>query len=124
MKKLLYFLLCCCIIFVLINLSSSNTTKIKYNVIISEKKSPDGKYKAVKFNRNINSTTAESFHLSIFKAESSFNDKIGNIYISYDNFDYEWTHNTLIIYVNESTEPFKQNYSYDNLIIKYEIQAK
>lgn len=113
-----------CIIIVIITIFHWNdflkkSTLLENNVIKSELLSPNGKYKAIKFNRNINATTQTSYHLSILAYDDNLSDEIGNIYISYDDFEFKWRGDILEITHNKKDRVFKSNSIHENIKIQY-----
>lgn len=82
---------------------------IAKNEILSQKVSPDGERIAIIFKRNAGATTGDNFQLSIIKSDQTLKNTGGNTYISYSEFEVEWEeNNSLIVYVNESSEAFKK----------------
>lgn len=98
---------------------TDNTYQLKYNSIIEKQISPDGNYEAIKFLRSINSTTRDSYHLSIVDKNSSLSDKSGNIYISYDDFEYAWEGNSVIVTINDEDVIFKNETKWNHISVKY-----
>lgn len=96
-----------------------NEDVLKYNTKISEKLSNNGKYKAVKFMRNVNATTPFSYHLMILPKNKELKDASGNIYVSYEDFEYSWIDDILVIYNSEEDHVFKKITSYEGINISY-----
>ncbi len=94
---------------------------LKYNNIISESYSADGEYKAVKFTRNVNATTPNSFHLSILRKNDKLKDESGNVYVSYEDFDFEWSNDTTVTIEHKNKNVFKCNSSYLGIKIEYRV---
>lgn len=95
----------------------------RYNTIVSEKSTinTNKKYSAIKFKRNINSTTRISYHLSIIEENEHPISDTGNVYVSYQDFDYKWIDDVLIIQIHKNDEIFKKATSYRDVVIKYEL---
>lgn len=94
---------------------------LRHNTILSQKISESGQYKAVKFKRSLGATTADSFQLSIVKSNKNLRDEIGNVYISYEDFEYMWIEeNTLKIINNGNQEYFKAEKQVDDVSVIYE----
>ena len=92
------------------------------NIIIKEINSPNNQYRAIIFERNINATTRNSYHLSILKNGKVLNNVGGNVFVSYNNFDVEWINND-VLKVNNDRENSKlkkvQNYKNIKVIYSY-----
>lgn len=95
------------------------------NEVFQEVVSPDGRYKAVVFQRDCGVTTGFSTQISILRAEQELEDDPGNIFIM-DGHP-EWTH-VAITWVDAETisikyafgyEPFKSKNSYRGIHIEY-----
>ena len=93
--------------------------ELEYNSIIDTKTSTSTKYDAVKFSRSINATTRTSYHLTIIDPTERFKDAPGNVYISYNDFDYAWEGNQLIIYIDKNDVVFRQESLYKDVRITY-----
>ena len=91
------------------------------NDIIKSMVSPNKEYLAYIFRRDMGATTEESYQLSILKKGEKLGDDIGNIYVTYGEFDIKWnSDNELIVTKVTSGESFKQIEKYDDIIIKYQ----
>ena len=118
---------CICILYIILVLLLSiylcnRNNVLLYNSIINEKVSIDQKYKAVKFTRNIGATTRLSYQISIIRYNENLTDSPGNIYISYDDFDYEWLDGDLIIKNNVNDRVFKRENKHKQIDIFYYTQ--
>ena len=100
---------------------NSKHQSLNYNTQISQGESPDKKHKAIKFLRSINSTTKDSYQLSIVKGIDDLNDNVGNIYISYNDFKYYWLTNKNLVIVVEDTKntEFKKETNFKGVLITY-----
>lgn len=93
----------------------------KYNTIVAEYTSPDGRYKAVIFERNVNVTTKQSYHLSILKGEELLGGGTGNVYICYEQFDVQWINNNELRIINGNAQNiFKSKVKYKDISILYD----
>ncbi len=108
---------CVCVFFI-------KDKPLKFNNIVFETYSADGKYKAVKFTRNVNATTPNSFHLSILRKNDKLKDEPGNVYVSYEDFDFEWIDDTTVTIRHQNKNVFKCNSSYLGIKIKYITKPK
>lgn len=94
---------------------------VSNNELIKSVTSPNQKYIAVIFKRDLGATTKTSYQLSILKKGKSINDSTGNIFVTYEEFDVKWNGDTeLIVEQSVKGEIFKQETNYKNIIIKYE----
>lgn len=110
-----------CLIFniTLIGCASSNLS----NKVIHEIESPDGKYIAFCFIRDLGATTKPSYQLTILNKGEKLSDTVGNIFITYGEFDIEWEKNdALIVNIKNDKEIFKQLEQYKEIKIKYKNQ--
>ena len=89
--------------------------------IIQEVVSPDGKYVAYVFEANGGATTKFTYRLSILKNGKKLKaGDIGNAFITYVEFDVEWTNdNTLNVNNIASVNIFKQETKIDDVNISY-----
>lgn len=107
----MFCLICMCI---LAGCTDSN------NEIIKEIDSPDSKYTAFYFCRDLGATTQKSYQLSIFKEGTELGDKGGNIFVTYGEFDIKWeSENVLVVSIKEDDEKFKQLEEYKDVEIRY-----
>ena len=60
------------------------------NTIVNASTSPNGKWKAVLFERNCGATTGFSSQISLIKADKELNNEAGNIYIA-DGYPKDYT---------------------------------
>lgn len=91
------------------------------NSIIEEKLSPDGEYKAVRFFRNLGSTTETTYHLSIIPADDKLENEVGNVYGAETDFVFEWSDgDALVIKNSPGDSAFKAEYSYNGIDVLYE----
>ena len=103
-------------ILILLTVCSNNTN----NEIIKTIDSPDGKYVAYIFTRDLGATTKVSYQLSILEAGESLGDSGGNIFISYGSFDVEWSkQNLLYVKLKEKGDIFKNEKKYKDIVIEY-----
>ncbi len=70
--------------------ATASDETLVYNQILSVQLSPDGRYKAYVFIRNINATTDETYQLMILRSYEGFKDNGGNTYISEWPFEVSW----------------------------------
>ena len=95
-----------------------------HNEVIYEILSPDGKYKAVVFNRNFGATTAFNYQLSILKKDEKLKDKEGNVFISYSRISVGWKDDkTLLVTLSESKHIFKQIHDFYGISILYSTDS-
>jgi len=104
--------------------SCCDNTKLKYNEIVEIKYSPDNKYMAIKFVRNVSATTPYSYQLTILSADKKIEDNPGNVYICYADFEFEWLNNReLHIITDKETKyrnkVFLQQDEINDVSIKY-----
>lgn len=96
-----------------VNSSSSNE-------LINKIESPDGKYVALYFIRDLGATTKRSYQLSILSKGEELGDTSGNVFVTYGEFDIEWEKNdNLIVNVKSDEEIFKQSDQYKEIKIEY-----
>lgn len=80
------------------------------NDILSTNDSPNGTYTAYVFARDCGATTSISYQLSILKKDQILENKVGNTFISKEEFGVEWTDDTqLTVTYPTSAETFKMN---------------
>lgn len=109
-------MLCLILSITLIGCASSNPS----NTVINEIESPDGKYIACYFVRDLGATTKQSYQLSILNKGKKLGDTTGNVFITYGEFDIEWNKNDdLIVNIKNNEEIFKQLDKYKEIKIKY-----
>ena len=93
------------------------------NNIILIRESPDKKYNAVVFDRDAGSTTRISYHLSILEAGDKFENLVGNIYITYTEFEVTWIDEYTLYVTNIDVNPdsiFKQVREFGEVSIVYD----
>lgn len=91
------------------------------NNIIMEEISPDKKYKAVVFERNINATTKQSYQLSIINANDEIKNKPGNVFISYYDFEVYWEDESVLHVKNKKeNDKLKKKKEYKHIKILYD----
>ena len=78
----------------------------KNNSVVEEKYSPNGRYKAVKFERNMGATTSTNYHISIILANDELGNDVGNVYGAETEFGFEWSGNNTLIIKNSSKDSF------------------
>ena len=61
------------------------------NEILSANDSPNGTYTAYVFTRDCGATTAVSYQLSILKKGQTLKNKVGNTFVSKEEFNVQWT---------------------------------
>lgn len=92
------------------------------NKIIQSVKSPDEKYTAYIFIRDMGATTKASYQLSVFSKGTVLENESGNVFVSYEPFNIQWKDSKhLVVTYSKESEIFKQETSYDHLIIMYNI---
>ena len=98
----------------ILNISNNNN-------IIMEEISPDKKYKAVVFERNINATTKQSYQLSIINANDEIKNKSGNVFISYYDFEVYWEDESVLNVKNKKeNDKLKKKKEYKHIKILYD----
>ena len=103
-----------------ITLMLSGCKEESNNSIIKSIESPDEKYVACLFTRDLGATTKISYQLSILKNGEKLSNNKGNIFISYDAFDMEWNKaDELTVKRNEGIDIFKQETEYSGIKINY-----
>lgn len=101
--------------FVLAGCTTSN------NKIMKEVNSPDGKYTAIYFVRDLGATTQKSYQLTVLNKDKKLGDTSGNIFISYGKFDLQWKgDNLLVVSIKKNDEVFKQLTQYKEIEIQYQ----
>jgi hypothetical protein len=102
------------------------TTSCNYssnNKIVKSIESSNNDYVAYLFIRDLGATTKASYQLSILKKGKNLGDEGGNIFISYGEFDIEWSsQNELIVKIVGKGEIFKQASNFKGINIKYLTQ--
>jgi|LSQX01.2.fsa_nt_gb hypothetical protein len=102
-------------------LSLIGCNKVSNNEIVKSIVSPDEKYIAYVFIRDMGATTKSSYQLSILKNGNKLSNNPGNIHITYGEFDVSWnTSEELIVEKKASGEVFKAEEKYKDVSIKYE----
>ena len=96
------------------------------NTIISESVSPDGKYVAVIFSRDVGATTTKSYNLSIIENGDKLEAAVGNAFHSDSDFSVEWLENEKILVTinNSSKRIITQNEEVGNVMIEYTYNAQ
>ncbi len=89
--------------------------------VIKEAVSPDGKYVAYVFEANGGATTRFTYRLSVLKNGKKLKSgDVGNTFITYDEFDVEWTDNNMLKVNNiKSTHIFKQKTKIADISVSY-----
>ena len=96
-----------------------------YNTIIKESVSPDEKYVAYYFQRDVDATTDVSYQLSVCERGESLSNDSGNVFVSSKPFVFEWqSENKLLIVHGNSSETFKKEDSIKDVEIKYSTTLK
>ena len=96
-----------------------------YNTIIKESVSPDEKYVAYYFKRDVDATTDVSYQLSVCERGESLSNDSGNVFVSSKPFVFEWqSENKLLIVHGNSSETFKKEDSIKDVQIKYSTTLK
>ena len=102
------------------NRVSSLLLHFNHNEVIYETVSPDGKNKAVMFNRDLGATTWFNYQLSILKRNETLKNKPGNVLITYSQINVEWKNDkTLLVRFLEKKRVFKQLYEFRGISILY-----
>ncbi len=117
--KIIGLVLCALII---LNIYLGHTLNISNNNnIIMEEISPDKKYKAVVFERNINATTKQSYQLSIINVNDEIKNKPGNVFISYYDFEVYWEDESVLHVKNKKeNDKLKKKKEYKHIKILYD----
>lgn len=89
------------------------------NSIIETVPSPNGKYVACLFIRDMGATTKESYQLSIFKKGRELGNSPGNTFISYGEFNVEWKNDSTLFVNNSTAEIFKQDDEVNGITVNY-----
>ena len=96
-----------------------------YNTIIKESVSPDEKYVAYYFKRDVDATTDVSYQLSVCERGESLSNDSGNVFVSSKPFVFEWqSENKLLIVHGNSSENYKKEDSIKDVQIKYSTTLK
>lgn len=136
MKKVFLFSLSAAIVLFLtfLYIGKMFTDNLCANQILSEKTSPDLKYKAIVFMRNCGATTGYSLQISILEKESEIKNQTGNILILDDSYidlnqqkttlNYHWQdNNNLKFYLDAKTKVYLQEAKYGSIFIHiYNLQ--
>jgi hypothetical protein len=92
------------------------------NSITETVPSPDGKYIAYVFVRDMGATTQASYQLSILAEGQELGNAAGNAYISYNEFGIEWVSEKELLVDNQVSEIFKQKDEVKGITIIYSYQ--
>ena len=93
---------------------------LSYNEVIFETVSPNGKNRAVVFNRNLGATAGHNYQLSILRWNERFRNRAGNAFISYSQINVEWRNDEiLVVEILENKEIFKQINEVSGISILY-----
>ena len=96
-----------------------------YNTIIKESVSPDEKYVAYYFKRDVDATTDVSYQLSVCERGESLSNDSGNVFVSSKPFVFEWqSENKLLIVHGNSSENYKKEDSIKDVQIEYSTTLK
>lgn len=96
----------------------------KNNKVIEEVDSPDGKYTAIYFVRDIEATTKASYQLTILKERKKLGDTVGNVFVTYGEFDVQWENeNILVVEIKKDEEIFKQLKEYKEIEFRYKQKS-
>jgi len=109
--RLLWFILIILTILIVHTLGITNlsTLSLNYNEVIFETVSPNGKNRAVVFNRNLGATTGHNYQISILKWNEGLRNRTGNAFISYSPINVEWQNDEiLVVEILENKKIFKQ----------------
>ena len=91
------------------------------NTVMVEKYSPNGRYKAVKFQRDMGATTSANYQLSIISADDELENDVGNVFGTETEFSFEWLDNgTLVIKDYSDADVFKKETSVKGVEILYQ----
>lgn len=108
------------LIIALFSIAITGCTKGTNNKVLHTVKSPDAKYIAYIFIRDLGATTKASYQLSIFPIGTALINESGNIFVSYEPFNIKWKDSkNLVVTYSKKAEIFKQETKYDDLIIQY-----
>ena len=94
------------------------------NSIIKTVSSPNGKYIAYVFIRDMGASTKESYQLSILKEGRELGNTAGNAYISYSEFMVEWVGEKELFVDNSAAEIFKQKNEVNGIKITYDYKKE
>ena len=94
------------------------------NSIIKTVPSPNGKYTAYVFIRDMGASTKESYQLSILKEGRELGNTAGNAYISYSEFMVEWVGEKELFVDNSAAEIFKQKNEVNGIKITYDYKKE
>ncbi len=95
---------------------------IGYNAV-SKEYNDSKEYCAVKYTACVGRKTKNGFCLSINKTGETPRDT-GNVYSSYNNFDYKWLDNNTLLIVTYDDDSFKNETEYKGIEIVYEKRQK
>ena len=117
-KKIVFIML-----FVVLGTTACNNSS--NNEMITSIPSPNGKYIAYIFIRDMGATTKESYQLSILKKGNKLGNSSGNIFVSYGTFEVEWKNDKeLLVKNNSSEEEFKKMVKCREIKIKYTSDSR
>lgn len=95
------------------------------NQIVKETVSPNGKYKAVCFIRDLGATTKASNQLSIFSKDDALGDVSGNVCVAYGDIKATWESDAMLnVAIENCEEIFEKKSQYGGIQIKYDINYK
>lgn len=93
------------------------------NKIIKTIPSPNGKYVAYAFVRDLGATTKESYQMSILKENEKLGNGSGNTFVSYSNFAAVWDNdNEITIKYPKNAEVFKNEVNVKGIKVNYNNQ--
>ncbi len=112
------------IYFLIESINDINKNTISHNKIVKILESPDKKFKAIAFIRDLGATTSFSPQVSILENDDDLEDQSGNLFIG-DNSDFidiSWKNNDSlnVIYSCQDYDIFKKVTSINNIEVKYE----
>nr|WP_244966026.1 DUF5412 family protein [Paenibacillus alvei] len=106
----------------LIILFSGCSSNLCTNEVVKMIESPDHTYVAYLFKRDCGATTKESYQLSILKKGTELGNEEGNVYISYGDFNIEWSKSCELTVEYWSSDVFKNKSAYKNVKINYKYK--
>jgi len=97
------------------------------NTLLSEFQSPNGKWKAVVFERSCGATTGVSTQVSILPVDQDLPDGVGNICVVdvFPKVDLRWVgNNELVVTHHGGAKLFHAVQSFEGITIKYEVPTQ
>lgn len=123
-KELIIGLLIICLGFLMTLRFEKKSYNYYSGTIISEKSSNFHNYKAMKTERSTGATTRFTYNLFLIENGKYLTNESQPIFISYDNFDYYWDSENLVVVINSNEAVFRQETSYNKIPILYKTNNK